>query len=388
MQSRRRFIRLLGGGAVFVAGVSALPQASAGTYPARAVEAWEPIAPDTEIRRWMLAHALLAPNPHNRQPWIADLRKENEITFICDGERLLPETDPFGRQILIGCGAFLELAVMAAAQRGFGVEVNLLPEGEPSATQRPEGTVVARMKVARLDTVKADPLFMQIRKRHSHKGPYDSTKPVPAPDWDKLTAAGSERAFVSGRVIDAAKMEQIRTITRDSFEIEMTTPRTFLESANLFRVGASEIEKHRDGISITRLFVRLLDTFGLFNRQEVPVKGSMNYKQTMQLWAAFETGSGYLWIASSGNSRKQQIECGRTYVRTHLTATALGLDMHPLSQALQEFAEVKTQKAQIHQVLGLDEATMTLQMLVRVGYGMEAVDGTPRRALEGGMLLT
>lgn len=31
----------------------------------------------------------------------------------CAGSAL-PETDPFGRQILIGCGAFIELAVIAA----------------------------------------------------------------------------------------------------------------------------------------------------------------------------------------------------------------------------------------------------------------------------------
>ncbi len=388
MQSRRKFIQLLGGGVVFAAGVGTLSPASAGTYPVRSVEAWEPIAPDTEIRRWMLAHALLAPNPHNRQPWIADLRKDNEITFVCDGERLLPETDPFGRQILIGCGAFLELAVIAAAQRGYGVEVNLLPAGEPSATQLPKGTVVARMTVAKRDVVKADPLFSQIRNRRSHKGNYDSAKPVPAPDWEQLTSAASELSLIGGRVTDAGKIDQVRRITRESYEIEMTTKRTFLESSNLFRFGPTEIETHRDGIAITSLFLRVLDTFGMFNRQEIPVKGSTNYKQTMQRWAAFETCSGYLWIASRGNSRKQQIECGRTYVRTHLTATALGLDMQPLSQALQEFVEVKTQKSQIYQVLGLDEATTTLQMLMRVGYGMEPVDGTPRRALDRGILLT
>jgi hypothetical protein len=104
MQARRQFISLVGGGIILAAGSTA----SAGIYPASAVEAWSTIPVETDIRRWILAHALLAPNPHNRQPWIADLRRDGEILLICDGERLLPDTDPFGRQILIGCGAVLE----------------------------------------------------------------------------------------------------------------------------------------------------------------------------------------------------------------------------------------------------------------------------------------
>ena len=66
-----------------------------------------------------------------------DQREAGKIHLLCDGERLLPETDPFGRQILIGCGAFLELAVIAAAQRGLAVQVDLFPEGPPAANALP-----------------------------------------------------------------------------------------------------------------------------------------------------------------------------------------------------------------------------------------------------------
>ena len=40
----------------------------------------------TDARRFTLAHALLAPNPHNRQPWIADLREPGRLHLVCDGE--------------------------------------------------------------------------------------------------------------------------------------------------------------------------------------------------------------------------------------------------------------------------------------------------------------
>jgi len=128
---RRDFIRLVGGGVVVTATGPITGCSLSSEYPEEAVQPWRSPDRETDTRRFMLAHALLAPNPHNRQPWIADLRDSNRIHLICDGDRLLPETDPFGRQILIGCGAFIELAVVAASQRGVLVNVELFPDGAP-----------------------------------------------------------------------------------------------------------------------------------------------------------------------------------------------------------------------------------------------------------------
>ena len=71
---RRQFIRLGSGGLVWaaVAGIS-LAGCSAAPIPSGAVAAWQPPA-QADLRHWLLAHALLAPNPHNMQPWLADHR--------------------------------------------------------------------------------------------------------------------------------------------------------------------------------------------------------------------------------------------------------------------------------------------------------------------------
>jgi hypothetical protein len=141
--SRRSFIRLVGGGAVLAATASLA--GCSNELPEAAIRPWRSPDRETDMRRFMLAHALLAPNPHNRQPWIADLREAGRIHLSCDGERLLPETDPFGRQILIGCGAFLELSVIAAAQRGVSVRVELFPGGAPADRELPKGSRVATL---------------------------------------------------------------------------------------------------------------------------------------------------------------------------------------------------------------------------------------------------
>lgn len=376
--NRRRAIGLVGGGVV-LAGTGLAGCSS--NYPAASVQAWHGPADDTELRRFMLAHALLAPNPHNRQPWLADLRREGEVTLVCDKDRLLPETDPFGRQILIGCGAFIELAVIAAAERGHRVQVEAFPDGEPSAKQLPGGRAVARLVLSRDAATPRDPLFAQIRRRHTNKGPYDNARQVPAPLWQKLSAVSRGFGLLAGEIVDAANVEQVRQLTRASFETEITTPRTWLESAHLLRIGPREIETHRDGISIMGAMPRLASSLGLFDRFEVPVRGSPNHARTMERWLPQETGSGYHWIATRGNSRRAQLDSGRAYVRAHLEATAAGVDMHPLSQALQEFSEVRPHYEALHRLLGFDAAQTTIQMLARVGHGTAAGLPTPRREL-------
>ena len=89
-----------------------------------------------------LSYAVLAPNPHNRQPWLVDLAEPDVATLYCDLDRRLPQTDPLDRQITIGLGCFLELFVLAAAQEGYASAISLFPQG--SATPRLDARPVAR----------------------------------------------------------------------------------------------------------------------------------------------------------------------------------------------------------------------------------------------------
>ena len=377
--TRRKFINLVGGGAVLAA--LPLTTSCSSMPPESTLQAWEAPMANLGTREFMLAHALLAPNPHNRQPWLADLSKPNEITLICDKDRLLPATDPFGRQIMVGCGAFIELAVIAAAERGFSVQVELFANGEPASNALPGGSVVARLMLSQNNAIKPDPLFSQIRTRRTNKGSYDSAKEIPILALQQLNAIATSFNILAGVVTDEKRKTAIRETTRASNEIEMTTSATWLESANLLRIGPTEIAQHRDGISIMGTMPRILTSLGMFDRFAVPVRGDSNFKRLAERWLPFETGSGYFWLASSANSRKDQVNAGRAYVRTQLLATQLGIDMHPLSQALQEFPEVRQQYNAMHAILGFDSAKNTIQMMCRIGYAVAPTSHSPRREL-------
>ena len=111
----RRAILTTGAASVLVAGIGAGGYA---WYPgtASARMPWT-VAGDSlgDARLDALSYAILAPNPHNRQPWWFELVDDDKVDVYADLDRLLPETDPMSRQITIGFGCMLELLRQAAA---------------------------------------------------------------------------------------------------------------------------------------------------------------------------------------------------------------------------------------------------------------------------------
>ncbi len=185
---RRSFLKILGGGVILAAGAGGV---FVGTRtPTKALEPWElALEPNAGVdpRHIILSHAILAPNPHNRQPWVVDLETENEITLYCDLDKRLPHTDPYDRQITIGFGCFLELAIMTAKEIGMKAELQLFPEGEnfPRLDKKP----VAHIKLSKDENVKRDPLFAQILERRSNKEVFDTTKTVQEMDALNILSA-------------------------------------------------------------------------------------------------------------------------------------------------------------------------------------------------------
>ena len=378
--NKRQFLRISGGGLIAAATLSSLPGCSS-DLPPDAIAAWRPPAADMDIRRWAISHALLAPHAHNLQSWLVDLDTPDTIVLRLDLRRLLPETDPWSRQLVISQGTFLELLQIAANERGYRADISMFPQGEFDA-KTPDSRPTALIRLAKDDGVKTDPLFAHIFNRHTHRGVYENRIPNAQA---RQTLADSVKGFPVqlGLVTsEEASMQQHRAIAMDAWRIEMQTPHTLLESYKVLRVGPQEIAQHRDGISLNTPMVRGLVALNLFDRSKPSEPDSFAIKgQISEFNDKMSTTPACVWLSTSDNSRRTQMLCGRAYVRLQLAATALGLRMHPLSQALQEYPEQTNNYKAIHELLVGKDSTATVQMWTRLGYAPVG-SPSPRRGLQ------
>lgn len=324
-----------------------------------------------------LSFALLAPNPHNRQPWLADLSTPDQVDLHVDTARLLPETDPFNRQITIGLGCFLEIMRMAAAQEGWRVDIELFPQGE--SEQALDGRPVARAVFRADAAVAPDPLFAHVMDRRSLKEPFDTARPV-APEVIGQIAQAVKPGLAFGGSVTEEDVSRYRALTHEALRIEIETPRTFRESVNLFRIGHAEVDANPDGIDFTGPLFETLRLAGLFTRAAAADPSSSAYRAGLDaVFANTDTAMGHVWLVSGANTRKDQIAAGADWVRVNLAATGLGLGLQPLSQALQEYPEMAELYRGIHASLAPQGGTV--QMFGRIGYG-PTVSPSPRWPLE------
>lgn len=379
--SRRKTLALVGGGVILAAAGAAAYTVT--RQPRTALTPWQTAGGYVEIRRKALSFALLAPNPHNRQPWLVDLVGEDQVVLYADLQRLLPQTDPYGRQITLGLGGFLELMRMAAAQDGYRVELALFPEGENPAAL--DGKPIARAVFRADPAVLPDPLFAHVLARRSLKEPYDTARPV-ASDLLGVLAASTTSGSRFGGSIQPDDIGRLRALTREALRIEIETPRTYQESVDVFRIGHREVDANPDGIDFTGPLFESLRLFGLFSREAALDPTSSAYKAGVDaVFANADTAMGHVWLVTSTNTRRDQINAGADWLRVNLAATGNGLGTQPLSQALQEYSEMAGLYAEVHDRLA--PAGGTVQMLARIGYG-PPVSPSPRWPLEAKIVET
>jgi hypothetical protein len=365
MKATRRAVLTTGSAFIVIAAAGAAGWAL--TRAPRAARApWRAAAEESfgDPRLDALAYAILAPNPHNMQPWRVRLDGDDAFTLFCDRDRLLPETDPANRQITIGFGCFLELLRQAAAEKGYRADFSYFPEGEPwpGLDERP----IAAARLARDDLVMRDPLFGGALSRRTSRAPFDlnrSVDDVILKNIVEASVAGIEAAATG----ETARVAELCDLTANAWSIEWANAPTRRESINLTRIGKREINETPWGLSLAGPLLEALGA-GPFSRENMDVEGSMAFEQSQSFYErACRSATAFVWSTTASNTRRDQLESGRAWVRMHLAANAAGVSFHPLSQALQEYPAMSALYGKAHALLAGGDGR-TVQMLARLGY--------------------
>ena len=167
-------------------------------------DAWPEGGSSREKLRYLLRWTILAPSGHNTQPWLFRIR-DDEVEILPDLRRALPVVDPDDRELVMSCGAALFHLRVAMRRFGHAGRVRTvvgLPDEHPLTPVRGLPEVVARVGLdgPHEPTAEELRLFRAIRRRRTNRKPFEDRE-VEAGLLEALReAAGEEGAWLE--VID------------------------------------------------------------------------------------------------------------------------------------------------------------------------------------------
>lgn len=337
---------------------------------------------DPRIR--LAAHGLLAANGHNMQPWKIRLDKNNPMVFYlyADSERTTNEVDPPARQMMITQGTFLEYVKIAGDELGYQAALELFPEGTYN-----EQTLSNSMKtkpVAKITLTKTkpqpDPLYDFLFLPDTNRAAYLPTRLTTA-EIKQLQAINTDPGLSMEIFQDQKNRDKLSGYAMQSATIEAGVSRVMKETEVIFRANEYQKNKYRYGFSVEgqgtagimrHLMQGLVTLFPSLNQGKAA--SDMFIKSTR---TSVNNTPAYALIITKDNSRSNQVKSGMLYSRLILTAQRLGFAMQPLSQALEEYPEMKEPYSGIHRDYAPDGGT--IQMFVRLGKPTQEVPPSMRR---------
>ena len=312
-----------------------------------------------------LRYGVTAPSAHNTQPWRIELVSDLEAHLFFDPNRMLPNTDPPGRQVHISHGTLIEMTAIAATSLGYRTEIDVLPDGQMSIPEfGTKPTAIIRLVTE--PGLEVDPLFSQILERRSsrlaHQGP---------PPTDQERAHIEHNAHFPGVEVGWIPEDQrtrVLEIAAQAMTIEAEDHDLYDETRIWFRFADREIAEKGDGLhadtvglsglslALGRRFINDGNWHKPYNRGPY-LKG---FRRSVSATTALLT------LTTATNTMRDWIVTGRAYVRAQLSAGSFGLRFQPVSQVLQEFPQMDQLRTEMEQLVGMT-APAKLQMLVRVG---------------------
>lgn len=299
--------------------------------------------------------AILAPSPHNTQPWRFAVGDER-VDLWLDRSRVLPVADPGAWEARLACGAALLNLDLALRNAGVFADVRTLPD-----PAHPDLLATVRVTGNHRSTSDERALADAIARRHTNRRPF-SDRPVPPGVRRRLETAALTQGGTLVFVDASARYDRIVTLIRRAEFVQSNDIAYRAESASWTGRPAG----CPDGVPTTSAAPPPLQD-GLIAVRDSHANHDLpgrSYEQQPLLAAVLAPGSG----------PRDQLHAGMVMQRVLLAATAAGLASSFLSQPF-ETADTRAELFTLFKDRG------QVQTLLRIGYGYP-VSMTGRRSAD------
>lgn len=304
--------------------------------------------------RWMIGRAVLAPSSHNTQPWFFRL-SESAIDLCADRTRALPANDPEDRELAISCGCALMNLRIAAAGDGFGVQVRLLPESE-------EPDLFARVSLSAQSNASTEDAELAefIERRRTYRRRF-APREVAATALEQLIeAAKREDAHLVPLLTEEAR-HQAASLVAEGDAAQWANPSWRRELAAWMHP-----RRRGDGLTIPALAVPVAQlVVRTFDMGDGVGAKDRQLAEASPLLAVLSTDSDH---------PRDWLRAGQALQRVLLIGCKHGLQASYLNQPVQ----VASLRPKLQTLVGAGAP----QLLLRLGYPLEGISPSPRRALD------
>jgi nitroreductase len=385
---RRAFLK--GAGIVTVAVVGggvwrAWEQGVFSTGEGPAYEPWKDWASAKDTPLALVSAAILAASPHNTQPWLFKI-SESAIELHIDQRRNVGALDPYLREEHIGIGCALENLLLAAPANGYAATIELVPGKLGPIPAEPKPQLLARVDLAP-GKREADELYQAIPRRHTNRGPYDPSKPLPDDFVRALGQLPPDPGVKLFLFTDEAERKKIVQISSAANKEIYSDPQVEAGSGRWVRMQWSEVQRYRDGLTI--------DAFGLPPITTVVAKtlpqrvlASIASDSEKDMYSRLMLSAPLIgFIAVRDRYDQQQcLLAGRTWQRLHLFATARGIAGRPCNEAVEMVDHERwlgrpaLREATLNEVTG--DASWQPTFVFYMGYPTLTAHASPRRPVQ------
>ncbi|SCF00513.1 hypothetical protein GA0074695_2819 [Micromonospora viridifaciens] len=246
-----------------------------------------------------------APSAHNTQPWQPEYHAD-EIVINVDPARSLPDSDPTGRDLDLGVGAFVEACLIVAADLGLNVTAVPGPRLVAAAHAYPTPFTIA-----------------DVEARRVARGRY-ATGPV-----DAAALADLEPGFVHLPARDLAS----ELVVADRWQFG--TPAVVAELRDWLRLDPHHPRYHLDGLTDRALVLSWFEArFLAAALRAYPVTRRLGLASLLAASGRnlLRYDGSVLVMLAEGDD--DHVTAGRRLLRSWLTLARHGLAVHPLSQLI------------------------------------------------------